>query len=159
MGVNRPSRGRGPSSSSLGVGVRRTSYPSGPWVDAYGNPARSPNASYSAPDPTPTKKAKKAMTGGNPDPDNWKIVKAKEHGKYLVLMMQYPDCTNYEGKKILVFEDVTLVDLVNQKQIDPHFFPANLKVKSPVARFEPTDRGWIMAEAFCQTMNGINRNK
>jgi hypothetical protein len=144
----------------LGVGVRRTSYPSGPWVDAYGNPAKSPNASYSAPTPEPVKKAKKSSsTGGNPDPGNWKIVKAKEYDKYLILMMQYPDCTNYEGKKILVFEKITLVDLVNQKQIDPHFFPGNTSVKSPVARFEPTDRGWNMAEAFCQMMVQINLNK
>lgn len=154
MGVNRPiSRGRsGPSSSSLGIGVRRTSFPSGPWVDAHGNPARSPNADYSS---SPTTSTAKTSTGGNPDPNNWKIVKAKEVGKYLILMMQYPDCTNYEGKKIMVFENITLVDLVNQKQIDPHFFPANKKVKSPIARFEPTDRGWVMAEAFANYMKSV----
>jgi hypothetical protein len=61
--------------------------------------------------------------------------------------MQYPDCTNYEGNKILVFRGVTLIDLVNQRQIDPHFFK-DAKVKSPIARFEPTPQGWTMAQVF-----------
>lgn len=129
-----------------GVGVTRAYAPSGPWVDAFGNPARSPNASYTPPI------AVAKIKDGNPDPSNWKILKAQEHGKFLILMMEYPDCTNYEGKKILVFEDVTMIDLVNQKMIDPHFFPKNPKFKSPIARFEPTDRGWKMAEKFVRAL-------
>ena len=124
-----------------GIGVRRTSYPSGPWVDVYGNPASSPNSYYTTSSPVKVQE-------GNPNPENWKILKAKEYGKYLILMLQYPDCTNYEGKKILVFENISLVNLVNQKMIDPHFFPENPRYKSPIARFEPTDRGWGFAESF-----------
>lgn len=157
MGVNRgPSRRSGPSNSSYGsyqpgtgVPVRRRSQPSGPWEDQYGNLCKSPSPGYSSP---PEPKKKKAKVDGNPDPDNWKIIKAKEYGKYLLLEMHYPDCTNYEGKKILVFENVSLVDIVNQRQIDPHFFPANPKFKSPIARFEPTPRGWTMAEGLIKSL-------
>ena len=136
---------------SQAIGVRRTSHPSGPWVDAQGNPARSPNSdSYSYVEPTstvasaPPLPTKKDYTA---DPNNWKIVKSKELHGFLVLKLQYPDCTNYEGNKILVFKGVTLIDVVNQRLIDPHFFKDS-KFKSPVARFEPTEEGWRMAECF-----------
>lgn len=148
MGVGRK-KSYSSSAKIPGVAVRRTSYPSGPWVDAFGNPAKSPNSTYS---PAIAPLGTKDMPDGNPDPNNWKIVKAEEHGKFLILMMQYPDCTNYEGKKILVFENVSLINLVNQKLIDPHFFPANTQYKSPIARFEPTDRGWAMAVKFARSM-------
>lgn len=139
MGVNKK-----PSNSR--IGVRRSSYPSGPWIDAQGRPASSPNKPmYDAPPPVKSSTAS-SSPDLNPDPNNWKILQAKEVGKFLILKMEYPNCTNYEGKKILLFEDITLIDLVNQKQIDPHFFPANSKFKSPIARFEPTSKGWYMAE-------------
>lgn len=136
----------GPSRSSLsgvGVPVRRASQPSGHWLDCHGNPCASPNTGYSSPAPAKS---------DNPDPANWKIIEAKEHGKYLVLKIKYPDCTNYEGNKILVFEGARLIDVVNQKKIDPHFFPTNSQFKSPIARFEPTDRGWKMAENFVKSL-------
>ena len=80
-----------------GFPVRRRGEPSGPWEDANGNLCASPNSSYYP--PAPVNKQKKIDTGGNPDASNWKILEAKEHGKFLVLMIQYPDCSNYEGKK------------------------------------------------------------
>lgn len=88
---------------------------------------------------------------GNPDPKNYKIVKAEEHGTYLIVQIKYPDCKNYEGNKILVFKNLTLIDLVNQKEIDPHFFQ-DPKIASPVARFVPTDEGWGMAVMLATTM-------
>lgn len=154
MGVGRRPSGSRPSGSgygnAVGVAVRRSSEPSGHWVDAYGSPCASPNKPYvNYPETAP-----RAPTNGNPDSNNWKIIKASEGdlGRYLILLIQYPDCTNYEGKKILVYENVKLIDLVNQKLIDPHFFPKNNKFKSPIARFEPTDRGWKMAEKFVKTL-------
>jgi hypothetical protein len=87
----------------------------------------------------------------NPDPKNYKIIKAEEFNGALVLWIIYPNCTNYEGKKILVFEQgVTLLDIVNQKLIDPHF-SSNKTYISPIARFEPTDRGWDWAKYFAKT--------
>ena len=86
MGVN--------GSSSRGTGgKRRAYYPSGPWIDAEGRPTTSPYAS------TPTQTTQPQQTG-NPNPDNYKIVRASEVGSALVVEIKYHDCTNYEGNKV-----------------------------------------------------------
>ena len=76
----------------------------------------------------------------NPNPKNYTILRNRVIGRRLLLEIQYHDCTNYEGKKILIFE-CTLVDLIKQKLIDPHFCE-NKDYFSPIARFEPTEEGW-----------------
>lgn len=91
-------------------------------------------------------------TTGNPDPRNWSIEMASEHDRFLIVRMKFLDCTNYEGNKILVFEGLTLKSLIEQKLIDPHFFEGGGKYRSPIARFEPTERGWRMAERFVLAM-------
>lgn len=130
-------------------GPRRASYPSGPWIDAHGRPCASPNASSSVPD----KKSKKVKSP-NPDPHNYKLVQAEERHGFLLVKIVYPDCTNYEGQKILLFKGVTLIDLVNQKYIDPHFFQSK-EVVSPIARFVPTDAGWQMALDLIELQKGL----
>ena len=122
MGVNRSSS------------PRRAWYPSGPRLDG------SSSSSYSAPAPDI-----------NPNPSNYKILLAEERGKFLIIKLQYPNCTNFEGNKILVYKGVKLIDLVNQKLIDPHFFE-NKKYVSPIARFIPTEEGLRMAQIFVQSM-------
>lgn len=79
----------------------------------------------------------------NPDPSNYKILKHIQIGNFLILKIKYYDCTNFEGEKILVFEN-TLENVLKQKSIDPHFSD-NKKFISPIARFEPTIKGWEMA--------------
>ncbi len=115
----------------IGVSKARSSFPSGPTI-------------YTEP-----KKRKKKLP--NPDPANYKIEKAREIGKYLLIEIKYPDCVNYEGSKILLYRDVTLIDLVNQKYIDPHFFE-NTKYASPIARFVPTQEGWDMGLKLIEAM-------
>lgn len=83
----------------------------------------------------------------NPDPTNYKIFSHYYCGEFLVIKIKYPNCDNYEGKKILVYKNTTLEDLMKQKSIDPHF-SNNKKYKSPIARFEPTDEGLKMALDF-----------
>jgi hypothetical protein len=78
-----------------------------------------------------------------PDPNNYKIKKHKEIGKNLLIEIQYLDCTNYEGNKILLYKDLSFDQLKAQVLIDPHF-SENPNYKSPAARFEPTDAGWKM---------------
>lgn len=85
----------------------------------------------------------------NPDPANYKINHHRQLGRMLLVDINYPDCTNYEGRKILVYDGVTIEQLRKQKLIDPHF-SENEKYTSPVARFEPTDRGWKMAGIFAR---------
>jgi hypothetical protein len=81
----------------------------------------------------------------NPRADNYKILKYKEIGDNLILIIKYLDCTNYEGKKILVFKNVSLKKIMNQGLIDPHF-SENKNYYSPFARFEPTKKGWKSAQ-------------
>ncbi len=139
-----------------GVATRRSSYPSGHWIDDFGNPVPSPNRQHYDPAPPPATLA--AQAPAEPKADNWKIVKAKEVGNFLILQMNYPDCKNYEGNKILVFQGVTMIDLVNQRLIDPHFFKDS-KYKSPIARFEPTNQGWLMAEVFVNAWRSTTQNR
>lgn len=87
----------------------------------------------------------------NPNPKNYRIEYAEHIGAHLVVEVVYPDCTNYEGRKIMVFANLTLAQLMNQKWIDPHFCD-NPAFHSPVARFEPTDRGRKLARATAHSL-------
>jgi len=79
------------------------------------------------------------------------IIQCWEIGKFTVIKLKYPDCTNYEGIKILVFK-ASLSNIINQKKIDPHFSD-NKTYISPIARFEPTHAGLLMALALCELLN------
>jgi hypothetical protein len=80
----------------------------------------------------------------NPNPNNYEIIEHLESNGWLLIKIKYPDCKNYEGIKILLFRNVTVMDLLKQKLIDPHF-SENKEYKSPFARFEPTELGWEAA--------------
>ena len=81
---------------------------------------------------------------GNPNPRNCKIIECYQNAKYLLVKVNYPDCTNFEGDKILLYENCTIEQLIAQGSIDPHF-SNNKKYLSPIARFEPTKEGFKMA--------------
>lgn len=130
--------GRKPSNSQNSL-PRRAYYPSGPWIDGI-RPYEAPASN----DPPP----------GNPDPAKYNILAAEEADDYLIVKIHYPNCTNFEGNKILVFKGTTLLTLVNQKLIDPHFFK-DKKYAAPIARFIPTDEGWKMAQVFVAGMRTI----
>lgn len=118
----------------------RTSYGPDQVVCSTGGKARTPEVS-----------PRIQFVPGNPNPSRYKILKEETVGSFLIVDIQYEDCKNYEGRKILVFKDVTFIDLVNQKLIDPHFCD-NDKFISPVARFEPTERGWEWAKLFAKNI-------
>jgi len=85
----------------------------------------------------------------NPNPANYEIVRSKEIGPFVILEIRYPDCTNYEGHKILVFDSgASLEEMKKARWIDPHF--CEDKRYSPIARFVPTLRGWEMAINMCE---------
>jgi anaerobic ribonucleoside-triphosphate reductase len=93
----------------------------------------------------------------NPDPNNFKVLDIYDDG-YIALLINYPDCTNYEGNKILVFDNtIKIKDIINLKSIDPHFCDGGHI--SPIARFEPTKRGWSMAIEFIKHLKGIKETK
>jgi hypothetical protein len=88
----------------------------------------------------------------NLDSSNYRIIKSKKIDNFLILFINYPNCTNFEGNKILVYINSTIDDLYTQRSIDPHFSD-NKNYISPIARFIPTDIGWKMAEFFCSITN------
>jgi hypothetical protein len=90
----------------------------------------------------------------NPNPKNFRILSYFTMGRYLVVKVNYPDCTNYEGDKVLLYRDTTLEGLEAQGSIDPHF-SNNANFHSPIARFVPTVYGWRMA---CRLARMENKN-
>jgi hypothetical protein len=79
----------------------------------------------------------------NPHPRHYRVFKSAEVGEYVVVWVIYANCTNYEGKKILVFRNYpTFWEDIVMNGMDPHFFRERY---SPIARFVPTDYGWSMA--------------
>ena len=94
----------------------------------------------------------------NPDPTNWILNKSKKIGDYLIVDITYPDCTNYEGRKLMLYAGVTIRKLRNQRSIDPHF-SSNKKFYSPIARFEPTEFGWDMAELLAYKLVSSDMDK
>jgi hypothetical protein len=86
---------------------------------------------------------------GTPDPKHFIVEETLQVGRFLIAQVQYPDATNFEGRKIMVFRDVDAVALLEQTALDPHFFdsPEHL---APIARFIPTLEGFNMAMTFCR---------
>lgn len=80
----------------------------------------------------------------SPKIENYSIIKSVQLRKNLVVLINYKDVTNYEGNKIMIYENCTIEQLVKQELIDPHF-SNNKNILSPIARFEPTDQGWELA--------------
>jgi hypothetical protein len=80
----------------------------------------------------------------NPNPIFFTINKAQEIGEFVVAEVYYIGCTNYEGKKILVWQGLSVVELLDLQEIDPHFVVGS----KLIARFEPTNTGWTNAISF-----------
>ena len=100
-----------------------------------------------------------AIIPGNPNPKNYKIEKVTKINNLTIVQINYPDCKNYEGNKILVLEGVSSEDLMNARIIDPHFTNAKAATMVPIARFPPNARGLEMAKAFCNAWQlTINNN-
>ena len=84
----------------------------------------------------------------NSDPARYDVLDHLQIGPYLIVKLRYLDCTNYEGTKVMVYVDCTMPQLLKQRRVDPHFAETK-QYRSPVARFEPTKRGWNMAVTLC----------
>lgn len=87
-----------------------------------------------------------ANVPGNPNPKNYIILFCEELGDFTYCEIQYPDCKNYEGIKILIFQGHVKEKVLSLKEIDPHFTEATL---TPIARFSPSKNGRNMAKLFC----------
>jgi hypothetical protein len=81
----------------------------------------------------------------NPNPNNFRIEAAKKIGSFWVSIIRYPNCTNFEGKKVLLTE----FDPRNRTFLDPHFTPGS----GLIARFEPTVKGVELAKQMANFLN------
>lgn len=82
---------------------------------------------------------------GNPNPQRFEILRVAKENAFLIVEVRYQDCTNYEGRKIILFHGtMTEEKLRRLGSLDPHFMD-NPSVVSPIARFEPSSKGWDMA--------------
>lgn len=88
---------------------------------------------------------------GMPDPKRFVVEETLQVGRFLIAQVQYPDATNFEGRKIMVFRDVDATALWDQAALDPHFCdsPDHL---APIVRFIPTTEGFNMAMTFCRAL-------
>ena len=87
---------------------------------------------------------------GTPNKFRWKILREyiDDYDKWVVALIQYEDYYNYQGKKILVYDNIELYNFnKNLNRLDPQFIEYEF---SPVARFEPSERGWDLAIRFCE---------
>jgi len=87
---------------------------------------------------------------GNPDPLNFKILNMVTFRNCTVAIVNYPDCINYEGNKILVLKSDSYICLSKEK-LDPHF----CKDSNLIARFVPTYEGYCMSLEFCERLSGV----
>ena len=106
--------------------------------------------SSSSYDSTNSNKSEKSLP--NPDPTNYNVVRYKEIGTCLVIEIKYHDCINYEGNKIMVYQNCTYSQLMRQGHIDPHFTD-NENYYSPKARFKPDTNGWNNAIMYANLIN------
>lgn len=98
-----------------------------------------------------------SVNDGNPDKYRFTVKRRLDFDKVAVVEVNYPDCFNHGGNKILVYEDKSILDRsIRGKCLDPHF----LKIgNSPVARFEPSETGWIYAISFAKMISGKSQYK
>lgn len=78
---------------------------------------------------------------GNPNPKRFKIKRTKTKGKNCLILINFPDCLNCEGNKILLIKGMTGKEVKKLAEIDPHFDDST---KEPfiIARFHPSKTGW-----------------
>ena len=83
-----------------------------------------------------------------PDPYNFKVLTSVSRNGNMLALVEYPDATNFEGRKILLIANrVTLQGVV---KLDPHFLENNRI--NIVARFQPTDEGWELGMKLLKNM-------
>ncbi len=98
----------------------------------------------------------------NPDPNNFKILDTQyvrddnspDVDMYLILLVNYPDCTTFEGDKVLVYKNFYHSGFIDK--LDPHFTD---KEHSPIARFPATEMGKAHALNFvCWLIQSHDKN-
>jgi len=84
---------------------------------------------------------KTTVTTPNPNPFKFELKNIYNSDKFMMLILNYPDATTYEGDKVLIFkreDESEVLQMIQDKDLDPHFLEDRL---SPIARFASSDEG------------------
>lgn len=93
----------------------------------------------------------KKVSKFDPNPAKFTIKNHYENNGNIAIVVNYPNCKNFEGNKIIVFKNATWEQICNLKEIDPHFIDSD--TIKPYARFEPTTDGWLSAVFILNHIN------
>lgn len=80
----------------------------------------------------------------NPNPNEFNVICELKINNFFISEVHYPNCTNYEGRKILLTKN----SVTNKQYLDPHFTDES----DLIARFVPNVYGW---EAAKKLANGL----
>lgn len=83
-----------------------------------------------------------ALLPGDPNPERFEILRVQQLGEFAA-EIRWPDASNYEGRKLAVYR-ATAEELRAATRLDPHF-QERRGALVPIARFEPTAKGWTLA--------------
>ncbi len=85
----------------------------------------------------------------DPDPKKYTIKRVYYNRNYVVALIHYPNCINFDGLKILVFDNKEEFEKSNKlNHIDPHFLESN----HIIARFKPTKEYFQIAINFVKNL-------
>lgn len=88
---------------------------------------------------------------GNPNKYRYNILRTEIVGQIVVVEIHYPDCFTWSGRKVCVYDNAQKFKALHATGcIDPHFLENSY---SPIARFEPSKRGWEMALELASILN------
>lgn len=103
------------------------------------------------PKPTFARRIRKYVFDPNPDPFKFTIKETEIVGDCVVVLVHYPNCTTYNGNKILVYthQDWKTWLCSGTQELDPHFLEGKI---SPIARFPANDEGEKQAKVFAKAL-------
>ena len=85
-----------------------------------------------------------------PNPTNFKIKSVKHNTWYTLAEVEYPDATNFEGTKLLLFFGyITEKMFIDKQVLDPHFCDGDHW--APCARFSPNSDGRRLAKIIMES--------
>lgn len=93
------------------------------------------------------------ISSPQPNPAEFRFGRIEEFPENgaIVAEVIYPNCTNFEGRKVIVFQGISKKELVHQRTLDPHFSQKGIGIHI-VARFKPTGIGWGLAKKFAKSL-------
>lgn len=103
------------------------------------------------------------LAAASPDASIFDLEDIRIVNNIAVIKARFPNCAMcvYEGNKVLVYENVSALDVARWRKLDPHFRePGVADAKTappPVARFPASPEGWNRAVDFARAISKPTR--